>query len=108
MYAGVPSITPADVSAVGIWLTPAPPEPAASPGLRETEVEHLDDAVGPDLDVGGLEVSVDDALLVRGFERIGDLTANLDRFADRQSAASDPLGQRLALDQFEHQCAYGG
>ena len=41
--------------------------------LCQAEVEHLDGAVGADLDVGGLEVAVDDALLVRGFERLGDL-----------------------------------
>ena len=47
--------------------------PVARRRLRQAEVEHLDDAVGRDLDVGGLEVAMDDALLVRGVERIGDL-----------------------------------
>ena len=34
----------------------------------EAEVERLDRAVGPDLDVSGLQVAVDDALVVCGFE----------------------------------------
>ena len=37
--------------------------------LGQAEVEHLDRAVRPDLDVGRLQIAVDDALLVRGFER---------------------------------------
>ena len=43
--------------------------------LREAEVEHLHRAVGADLDVGGLEVAVDDPLLVRRLERLGHLLA---------------------------------
>jgi hypothetical protein len=37
------------------------------------EVEDLHDAVRRDLDVGGLQIAMDDASLVRGIERIGDL-----------------------------------
>ena len=39
--------------------------PVPASALAEAEVEHLHDAVGRDLDVGGLQVAVDDALLVR-------------------------------------------
>jgi len=42
------------------------------PGLGETEVEDLYPAVGGDLDVGGLEVVVDDSLVVRFLEGLGD------------------------------------
>jgi hypothetical protein len=35
--------------------------------------QHLHGAVVTDFDVGGLQVAVDDALLVRGLERLGDL-----------------------------------
>ena len=52
--------------------------------LRQAEVEHLDRAVGADLDVGGLEIAMDDALLVRGLERVGDLPR--DRRALRRAA----------------------
>ena len=42
---------------------------ARSVRLGEAEIQHLDRAVGSDLDVGGLEIAMDDALFVRGFER---------------------------------------
>ena len=41
--------------------------------LREAEVEHLHLAGWRDLDIGGLQVAVNDAFLVRCFERFGDL-----------------------------------
>ena len=53
--------------------------------LREAEVEHLHRAVGADLDVRGLQIAMDDALLVRGLERLGDLLA---RSAARRRAGS--------------------
>ena len=42
---------------------------------RQTEVEHLDGPVAADLDVGRLEIAVDDALLVRALHCVGDLAA---------------------------------
>ena len=44
--------------------------------LRQPEVQDLDDAIQPQLDVGRLEVAMDDALLVRGVERAGNLPRN--------------------------------
>ena len=61
--------------------------------LREPEVEHLDRAVGPDLDVGRLQIAMDDALLVRGFERLGDLPRDGQRFVERKASARDALGE---------------
>jgi hypothetical protein len=46
---------------------------ALGTGLRQTEVQHLDFVVWRDLDVRGLEIAVHDALLVRRFQRVGDL-----------------------------------
>ena len=43
--------------------------------LGESEVQHLHGAVGSDLDVGGLQVAMDDAQVVRGCQRVGDLGA---------------------------------
>jgi hypothetical protein len=43
------------------------------PGLGQAEVEHLDLAVGRHLHLRGLQVAVDDALLVGSLERLGDL-----------------------------------
>ena len=44
-----------------------------SHGLRRAEVEHLDGAVVANLYVGGLEITMDDAELVRAFEGLDTL-----------------------------------
>ena len=78
--------------------------PAAASGsreLREAEVEHLHDAVRRDLDVRGLQIAMDDALLMRGFERLADLARDRQRFLERNRTTRDPIGERVALDQFE-------
>jgi hypothetical protein len=54
------------------------------PKPRESEVEHLHDAGGCDLDIGGLQITVDDALVVRGLERVGDLARDREGFRQRQ------------------------
>ena len=71
--------------------------------FRQPEVEHLDGAVRPDLDVGGLQIAMDDPLLVRRFERVGDLPGDRQRFVERERAACDPVGERRPLDQLEDQ-----
>ena len=50
--------------------------------LGQAEVEHLHRAIWPDLDVGGFQIPVDDALLVRRLERLGDLPGDGERFID--------------------------
>ena len=57
----------------------------------------------PHLDVGGLEIAVDDPLLVRGFERLRDLLRDRQRLVERDRAACDALREILALDQFHHE-----
>ena len=76
--------------------------------LGEPEVEHLHRAVGLDLDVARLEIAMDDALLVRGFERRRDLARDAQRLVERKSGRRartlrEQLGQRLAFDQLHHQ-----
>ena len=100
--------------------------------LRQPEVEHLDDAVVRDRDVRQLEIAMDDTLFVRRFESVGDLPRDRQRLADRQPVLESPtlgdprarlrrsntgrsfsrswldgsaevLGQRLAVDELEHQ-----
>ena len=73
--------------------------------LREPEVQHLHGPVRAQLDVRGLQIAVDDALLVRGLERFGDLFRNRQRFVDRDRPARNALRQIVALDQFHHQRA---
>ena len=48
---------------------------------------------------------MDDALLVRRFERLGDLLRDRHRLVERNRAARDPLRQILALDQFHDERA---
>ena len=54
--------------------------------LRETEVEHLHRAVGAHFDVRGLQIAVNDALFVRGFERLGDLLRDGQCLVERDRA----------------------
>jgi hypothetical protein len=65
--------------------------------LRDPEVEDLDVAVPGDEDVGGLEVAVDDPLLVGSGESLGDLGPDLDRLARGERSGLQPLPQGLAF-----------
>jgi len=53
--------------------------------FRQTEVQHFHAAVGAHLDVCGLEVAMDDAELVRGFESVNDLARDGERLGERDS-----------------------
>ncbi len=67
--------------------------------LREAEVEDLHAAVGSEEQVLRLEVAVDDPLVVRGGEPVGDLTHEAERLACRDRSAAQSLAHRLALEQ---------
>lgn len=69
-------------------------------GLGETEVEHLDCAGGSDLDVRGLQVAVDNPLLVRGFERLDNLSCDGKRLVYGNGTTPDAIGKRFTFDQF--------
>ena len=71
--------------------------------LRQPEVEDLHRTVGPHLDIGRFQIAVDDSLLVRGFERLGDLFRDRERFIEWNRALRDSIGKRGTFDQFEHQ-----
>src|SRR5437016_1819465 len=68
--------------------------------LRETKVENLDAAVFGDEEVLRLEIAVNDALVVRGGQSMGDLDAVVDGFANRERAALQRMTQRFADEQF--------
>ena len=74
----------------------------AAPGLRETEVEDLDLALRRQLHVRGLQVAVDDALLVGLLQGLGDLLREADRLVERdgprfsRSARSSPSTSSIA------------
>src|SRR6185503_16443780 len=73
-------------------------------GLRfcHAEVEHFHHAIRREADIRRLEITMDDATLVRRIERLGNLTRDLDRLIDRQRALGEqPIGERAALDELE-------
>ena len=53
--------------------------------LRQAEVQYFHGAVVADHDVGGLEVAMDDAALVCGFERVRDLPRDRERLVEREA-----------------------
>ena len=70
--------------------------------LGEAKVQHLD-AVADQHQIAGLQIPVDDPLVVGGHERIGDLRAERDGVGDGKPAALEPRGQRFTVDQLHHQ-----
>jgi len=56
--------------------------------FREAEVQHFHHAVGPHLDVGGLQIAMDDALLVRGAQRVRDLPGDRQSVVDRDGPSA--------------------
>jgi len=75
------------VSAGDAIVAPSPSASGATSGsLGEPEVQHLHGAVVAQLDVGGLEIAVDDPGLVRGLERLGDLAGDGQRLVEKQVA----------------------
>ena len=66
---------------------------------REAEVGELGSAALLDQDVRGLDVTVNDAGLVRGADGLGDLLRDRDRLLDGQAPPADPLVERVAADQ---------
>ena len=78
-------------------------QPSRIHRLRQPEVEHLDDSVRADLDVGRLEVAVDDPVLVRRFERLGDLFRDRQRLLERDRPVRDARREVLAVDELHHE-----
>ncbi len=74
--------------------------------LGEAEVEDLDLAVRRELDVCGLEVAVDDPLLVRLLHRLGDLPGDGERLVERERPSLQPLGEVLARHELHHEGAH--
>ncbi len=70
---------------------------------RQPEIQHLHRAVRTYLHVRGLEIAVNDALLVRRLERLGDLPRNRQRLVERKRPLHDAVRERRALDELHHQ-----
>ena len=88
MYAAVPSSTPTPVSMAGLVIVGDCDMFTADSRrfhcFREPEVEHLDGAVVAQFDVRGFQIAVDDAVLVRRLQRLGDLFGNRQRLVNAE------------------------
>lgn len=72
----------------------------------DTEIDHLryrTSVDGRDQDVRGLEVAVDDPLLMRMVDRAADRHEELDSARDRQAVAIAVLGDRRSVDQLHRE-----
>ena len=115
MYVAVPRSTPAPVimetfvivGDTDRWALPAAccllPAAGWLRQPRQPEVQHLDGAVGANLDVGRLEISVNTAVFVRGVERIGNLPRDRQRFVGGDGTFGDAIRKGRTLDQLEDQ-----
>jgi len=65
----------------------------------EPEVEQLGLAARGDENVGRLDVTMNDALGVRGVEGVGDLNAEVEKEIEPQRLAGDTLAEVLAIEQ---------
>ena len=72
-------------------------------GLGEAEVQHLDATVGRQHDVGGLEVAMHDAFVMRGGERIGERGPYGENSLEREAALWDACGKRFVLDELHRE-----
>ena len=69
--------------------------------LGQAEVEHLDPPFRCDVDVRRLQVAVNDALLVSGLERLGNLSGERGRFLDWNRSTHQARRERLTLDELQ-------
>ena len=108
MYAAVPITMPACVDwavIVGEEVTSGD-EPSGLSAFASPKSRTLTDAVRRALHVGRLQVPMDDALLVRRLERVGDLARDLERLVDGHGTLRDPLRESLAFDELQHEPAH--
>ena len=83
----------------------APERRSAVQRFGQSEIEDLDFAVAGELDVGGFQIAVNDALFVGGFERFGDLPGRWGAPRRAEWVRRDTFGERGPVDQFHHQRA---
>lgn len=76
--------------------------------FRQPEVEDLQLPVARDLHVGWLEVAVQHAALVGVVERIAHLPGQVEGVGNGERSAAHAFGQRLAVDEFEHERTHVG
>lgn len=84
-------------SVVSSWVS----QPRAFGQQRQAEVQNLHAPIGGDQQVAGFDVAVNDLLLVRGMETVGDLASNVERLSESERTALDRFLQALALDELQ-------
>ena len=102
MYAAVPRTIPAAVAASSVG--DQPPIRLRLQSLRETEVQHLHRAVRLHVHIRRLQVAVNDARLVRGFEPVRDLRGDAS-VIERQGGRADAGGRGLRPVQLHREAA---
>ena len=95
MYSGVPTTAPKPVNSVSLGQL----RPGRLGHAEVDDLGHRPAVVQGDQDVRGLEVAVDDPLLVRVLHRLADRDEQLQPLAGRQPPLVAVLGDRDALDQ---------
>ena len=70
---------------------------------RNPEIQQLHPAFRRDHDVARLEIAVNHPFFVSRFQGLGNLAAYRERFAHRKRAAAQFSGQRLTMNEFQHQ-----
>src|SRR4051812_15179585 len=75
----------------------------ASCSFARPKSSTLTVAIRTNFDVRRLQIAMNDALLVSGGERLGNLPRDGQRFGQRQWASRDPIRQRGALDELHHE-----
>ncbi len=96
----IPACVIAGVVIVGACDMPGDIAPVGSSAFARPKSSTFTTPIRAQFDVGGLQVAVDDALLVRGFEGFGDLFGDGERLIDRNRTLRDAVGERRPLDQF--------
>ena len=70
---------------------------------RQTKVQYLHGPVVLDFDIGGLEIAMNDAPIVRRRERLGDLIGDRKRFIERNRSAFETVCECRSVHELEHE-----
>ena len=71
--------------------------------FREPKIQDFDRTVRAHFDVRRLQIAMDDAVIVRGFQGISDLFGDGQQFVQRHRASRDAVRERGPLDEFHDQ-----
>ena len=76
---------------------------APSIALANPKSEHLHFAIRGDLHVSRLEIPMNDASIVCGFERLTNLLCDIESLFERNRSVCDTCGQRFAFYKLKNQ-----